>query len=132
VCLDPGKSGAKLSLNDEVGLSRITILECFSHAQNRLKAMPEGGQNFFIRPAVLVAEILSPLRMADEDKLATDVLQHGPGHFAGECSFIFPIEILRAEEKGRGRAQRLAYGVQRRKWRCQADLDSGMVGQFLR
>ena len=130
--LDSCKSGAELPLDDGVGLTRIALLQRFSHAEDRLKPMPDCCLNFLVDRSVLVSEILSSLRMADEDKLTAKVLQHRAGHFAGEGSFLFPVEILCTEQKKRRRPERFTYRMEGREWRGEADLNAGEVYHLLR
>ena len=65
--------------------------------------------------------------MTDEDKPATEILQHRAGYLAGERSLVFPIKILCPKQVTRSRAQRVAHRLQCRKGGSETDMDAADV-----
>ncbi len=94
---DAGQSDLGL---DSDGLERdvlLSLLEGLTDAEDDLEAVVESGTGAVADGVVGLAEVLSSLRVADDDVLDAHFLQHGSGNFAGESAVGRPVAVFSAD-----------------------------------
>ena len=98
----------------------ITLLQSFTDAANRANAMPKQCAHLSVHGFIRFPELHPPLRVPD-DTVLHEFLEHKRRDFAGECAFIRPVTILRAQEEI-GLFEVFIHECQPDEWRAQHDL----------
>ena len=98
-------TAAELPRNDLHRLASLPLIQRFADAQDRDQPLRLRRQEFARHQRVVFLIYGATLGMTDDHVPATDILQHGGGHFAGEGADRFGARRLRAERDARGLQQ---------------------------
>ena len=121
--LQSSQSITNLPHHDGLGEAGLTISEALADAEERMQSVAKRRLYFFIRPLILLAEVLTALGMTDDHELTTELLDV-TRDCAREGALVFPTHILRAELIGRRIAQCFSRSLQCGKRRSETDVQA--------
>src|SRR5215471_17722331 len=86
-----------LPVDDLTGLTGIALGEHLPHTNDRMQAGVYGGAGLLLDTLIGLTKKLAAFRVSDNRVGATGIDQHTRGNLTGECTFIFPVDVLRGD-----------------------------------
>src|SRR5581483_5127816 len=108
----PLEPAVDLGTHPPEGLVGVALLLGLADAQDRLEPVLERRLELEVARGVELAEVLPPLRVADDDVRAADVLEQPGRDLAGPGALVFPEAVLRRQPDRRA-LEALGHRVQR-------------------
>ena len=92
-----GQSGLDLKGDQLHGDAQLPLLQALAHADDGVQAGVDGGVDLFVDGQVGLVPVLAALRVADDDVLDAQILEHSGGHFAGVSAALLKVKVLGAD-----------------------------------